>query len=288
MLDCARARSFTETWPYTTHKTRAGLSRSPLRRGAASGGQRRNIARRAHEDDALEVGSIEQLRTGGSVGWYPRRLVLGGDDQPPVSREGRGAPGGTDAQQSTSQIEQYARIGIAIVDEARERRPRDPATAHDLYPDLVAVNPLPQRTPSGSCADRPADHFFQRRSGPGEQPYRGRDRHHRGRAPRQALGESRSQPSENSHHAAIEPQARGLRPGSAQTPGLRGRHLDSNPLACNDEISVARSCAVLESCTKVPGDRQDRGTLPLARVAHRLEKIRTGPRSRNRSAHLQR
>ena len=256
--------------------------------GAASGGQRRNIARRAREDDPLKVGSREQLGAGVPVGWYPRGRVLGGDYQPPASREARRAPGGADAQQSTSQIEQYARIRITIVDEPCQGRCRGPAAAHDLYPDPIAVNRFPQRLASESCADRPADHFFQRCSGPGGQPYGGRDGHYGGRATRHALGESRSQPSEKCHHDAIEPQARGLRSGSAQTPGRRGRDLDSNPLACNDEVGVARSCAVLESCTKVPGDRHDRGTFPLTRVAHRLKKIRTGPRSRNRSAQSQR
>jgi hypothetical protein len=45
---------------------------------------------------------------------------------------------------------------------------------------------------------------------------------------------------------------------------------------------------VLEGSAKVPGDRHHRGTFKLARAAHRCRKIRTGPRSRNRSAQSQR
>jgi hypothetical protein len=53
-------------------------------------------------------------------------------------------------------------------------------------------------------------------------------------------------------------------------------------------MSVARICTVLEGSAKVAGDRHDRGTINLTRAAHRCKKIRTGPRSRNRSAQSQR
>src|ERR1700752_4591966 len=135
--------------------------------------------------------------------------MLGSDYEPAISREaGAAATGRADAKQGASQIEQYAWIRTAVVDKTGQRRPRGPDAPHDVNLDPIAVNRLVQRSASGSCVQKGADHFFHPRRGPGRKPYGGRDRHDRYRASWQARGESCSQPSEKPHHDAIETQAR--------------------------------------------------------------------------------